>query len=162
VAISAQDLLHLRACVALAREAFEAGDDPFGSILVDASGGVLRTDRNRAGSGDETQHPEFELARWSAELSPEERAGCTVYTSGEHCPMCSAAHAWMGLGRIVYAGSSRQLSEWRTSWGLPPGPVAVLSINAVAPDLPVDGPAPELEEELQALHRAAYERGLGN
>ena len=159
MAISAQDLLHLRACVALAREALEAGDDPFGSILVNAAGVVLRTDRNRAGSGDETQHPEFELARWSAALSPKERAGCTVYTSGEHCPMCSAAHAWMGLGRIVYAGSSAQLTQWRSSWGLPPGPVAVLPINAVAPELPVDGPAPELEEELKALHRAAYERG---
>lgn len=158
MAISAQDLLHLRACVALAREAFEAGDDPFGSILVDASGAVLRADRNRAGLGDETQHPEFELARWSAVLSPEERSGCTVYTSGEHCPMCSAAHAWMGLGRIVYAGSSTQLAQWRASWGLPPGPVAVLPISAVALELPVDGPAPELEEELKALHRAAYER----
>ena len=160
MAISAQDLLHLRACVALAREAFEAGDDPFGSILVDASGAVLRVrPQPRRLGGDETQHPEFELARWSAVLSPEERAGCTVYTSGEHCPMCSAAHAWMGLGRIVYAGSSTQLSEWRSLVGLPPGPVAVLPITAVAPDLPVDGPAPELEEELQALHRAAYERG---
>jgi tRNA(Arg) A34 adenosine deaminase TadA len=156
--ISEQDLVHLRACVVLAREALEAGDDPFGSILVDASGAVLRADRNRAGSGDETQHPELELARWSAALSPQERAGCTVYTSGEHCAMCSAAHAWMGLGRIVYAGSSTQLSQWRASWGLPPGPVAVLPISAVAPGLPVDGPAPELEEELRALHRAAYER----
>ena len=27
--------------------------------------------------------------------------------------MCSAAHAWMGLGRIVYAGSStEQLGGW--------------------------------------------------
>ena len=33
-------------------------------------------------------------------------AACTVYTSGEHCPMCSAAHAWVGLGRIVYAVSA--------------------------------------------------------
>ncbi|WP_028650828.1 nucleoside deaminase [Nocardioides halotolerans] len=160
MAISEQDLTHLRACVELAREAFDAGDDPFGSVLVDAAGAVLRTDRNRAGSGDETQHPEFELARWSARLPPDERAGCTVYTSGEHCPMCSAAHAWMGLGRIVYAGSSEQLSQWRASWGLPAGPVAVLPINTVAPGLPVDGPAPELEEELRALHRAAYARSL--
>ncbi len=158
MAISAQDLAHLRSAVALAREALEAGDDPFGSLIVAADGTVLRTARNRAGSGDETQHPELELAQWSAELSPDDRAGCTVYTSGEHCPMCSAAHAWMGLGRIVFAGASEQLAAWRTSWGLPPGPVAVLPISVVAPALPVDGPAPELEEELRALHRAAYER----
>jgi tRNA(Arg) A34 adenosine deaminase TadA len=158
VSISEQDLTHLRSALTLAREAFDAGDDPFGSLLVDAAGTVLRTARNRAGGGDETQHPELELAQWSATLSPEERAHCTVYTSGEHCAMCSAAHAWMGLGRIVYAGSSEQLAAWRATWGLAPGPVAVLPINVVAPGLPVDGPAPELEEELRALHRAAYER----
>ena len=158
MAVSEQDLVHLRACVALAREALEAGDGPFGTVLVDADGTVLWSGRNHDGGGDETQHPELAVAQWSARLAPEVRAGCTVYTSGEHCPMCSAAHAWMGLGRIVYAGSSTQLSEWRASWGLPPGPVAVLPINVVAPDLPTDGPAPELEEELKALHRAAYER----
>ena len=31
--------------------------------------------------------------------------------------MCAAGHAWVGLGRIVYATSSAQLSEWRAEWG---------------------------------------------
>src|SRR3712207_7274778 len=39
----------------------------------------------------------------------------TVYTSGEHCPLCAAAHAWVGLGRIVYASSSVQLTAWLRS-----------------------------------------------
>ncbi len=68
----------LRRCVDLAREALEAGDDPFGSVLVDAGGAIVREERNRAGAGDETQHPELALARWSASLSPEERAAATV------------------------------------------------------------------------------------
>jgi len=159
MAVSEQDLVHLRACVALAREAYEAGDQPFGSILVDPDGQVLRTARNHAGDGDETQHPEFELAQWSFTLPPELRAGSTVYTSGEHCPMCSAAHGWMRLGRIVYALSSEQLTSWRKEWGATELVVNVLPIKAVAPHVPVDGPAPELEEELRELHRAAYERG---
>jgi tRNA(Arg) A34 adenosine deaminase TadA len=158
VAISEQDLVHLRACVALAREAFEAGDGPFGTVLVDADGTVLWTGRNHDGGGDETQHPELAVAQWSARLAPEVRAGCTVYTSGEHCPMCSAAHGWMGLGRIVYALSSDQLLQWREEWGSPPTPVAALPIEHVVPSLTVDGPAPELEDELRALHRAAHER----
>ena len=73
--------------------------------------------------------------------------------------MCSAAHGWMGLGRIVYAVSSEQLLGWRQAWGATELVVNVLPINAIAPHVPVDGPAPELEEELRALHRAAYERG---
>ena len=72
--------------------------------------------------------------------------------------MCSAAHAWVGLGRIVYAASTAQLTEWRQGWGLPAGPVTPLPINAIAPDLPVAGPAPELADELRALHQARVER----
>jgi tRNA(Arg) A34 adenosine deaminase TadA len=156
------DLRHLRRCVALAREALEAGDDPFGSLLVDGGGAVRREERNRAGAGDETQHPELALAQWSATLTAEERAACTVYTSGEHCPMCSAAHAWMGLGRLVYAGSADQLAGWRAEWGQPEGPVRVLPVRDVAPGLPVDGPAPELEDELRELHHRAALRVLGD
>ncbi len=158
--ITEKDLARLGRCVELAREAFEDGDEPFGSLLVDPDGKVLHEDRNRTAGGDQTRHPEFELARWSAENVPADvRAACTVYTSGEHCPMCSAAHAWVGLGRIVYAASSAQLTEWRRGWGLPEGVVVPLSITEVAPGLPVAGPAPELEEELRELHRQAAQRG---
>jgi len=30
-------------------------------------------------------------------MTPAERLQATVYTSGEHCPMCAAAHGWAGL-----------------------------------------------------------------
>lgn len=157
--LTPEDLGHLRRCVELAREAFDDGDEPFGSVLVDPDGAVLHEDRNRTADGDQTRHPEFELARWAAaNVAPDERSACTVYTSGEHCPMCSAAHAWVGLGRIVYAGSTAQLTEWRQGWGLPAGPVMPLPINAVAPGLPVAGPAPELADELRELHRRCAER----
>ena len=150
-----RDLTHLRRCVELAREALDAGDEPFGSVLVDAYGVVCAEDRNRTAGGDQTRHPEFELARWSAtNLTPEERAGATVYTSGEHCPMCSAAHGWVGLGRIVYVASTDQLGRWRAELGLTdPSPVNPLPVNAVAPGVVVEGPAPELEDEIHELHR---------
>src|SRR4051795_5189852 len=131
--IADADLRHLRRCVELAGEALAAGDQPFASLLVDGAGVVRREERNRAGAGDETQHPELSLARWSASLTPEERATSTVYTSGEHCPMCATAHAWMGLGRIVYAVSAAQLSGWLAGWGVPPGRVLPLAVNEVAP-----------------------------
>jgi tRNA(Arg) A34 adenosine deaminase TadA len=154
--LTPDDLTHLRRCVDLAREALDADDEPFGSVLVDPDGVVLREDRNRTAGGDQTRHPELELARWAAaNVAEDVRPSCTVYTSGEHCPMCSAAHAWVGLGRIVYAVSTAQLSEWRGGWGLPAGPVLPLSINEVAPGVPVAGPAPELADELLALHRRA-------
>ena len=151
--MDAIDLRHLRRCVDLAEEALDAGDEPFGSVLVSGDGVVLAEDRNRIADGDSTRHPEFALARWAAEkMRPEDRPAATVYTSGEHCPMCSAAHAWVGLGRIVYAASSEQLTEWLADLGLPAPPVRPLPIREVAPGVPVDGPSPELSERVHRLH----------
>ncbi|UPO77887.1 nucleoside deaminase [Arthrobacter sp. Helios] len=147
------ELNHLRRCAELARAAWEDGDEPFGSLLVDSDGKVLFEDRNRVKDGDATRHPEFEIARWAAEhQTPAERAASTVYTSGEHCPMCAAAHGWVGLGRIVYAASGAQLSEWLTEWGVPAVPVANLPITAVVPGAETAGPVAQLRDEMRALH----------
>ena len=159
MALDEVDLGHLRRCVELAREGLADGDEPFGSVLVDADGVVRFEDRNRVKDGDETRHPEFEIARWSANhLTPDERAASTVYTSGEHCPMCAAAHAWVGLGRIVYATSSAQTGAWLAEWGIPAAPVAALPITTVAPGIPVDGPVPEFADEVRDLQRRRFGR----
>jgi tRNA(Arg) A34 adenosine deaminase TadA len=152
---SLRDLPHLRRCVELAAEAVAAGDHPFGSVLVAGDGRVLAEDRNRENTmGDATRHPEIELARWAAaNMTAEQRAAATVFTSGEHCPMCAAAHAWVGLGRIVYVSSSQQLITWLAEFGIPASPVIPLAINQVAPGLVVQGPVPGLDEEVHDLHR---------
>ena len=158
--VSEAELKHLRRCVELATEALDSGDEPFGSVLVGADGTVLAEDHNRVAAGDRTRHPEFELARWSAaRLTPEERAAATVYTSGEHCPMCAAAHGWVGLGRIVYVASSEQLSTWLGELGAPAPPVRPLPIQEVAPGVLVEGPVPELADEVRALHRRFHHAG---
>jgi tRNA(Arg) A34 adenosine deaminase TadA len=163
MSVSETDLAHLRRCVELAAEAVDAGDEPFGSLLVDAAGEVRFEDRNRVAGGDRTRHPEFAIARWAAEhLTPEERAAATVYTSGEHCPMCAAAHAWVGLGRIVFATSSDQLAAWRADWGLPAGPVATLPIATVAPGVPTTGPVEEMAAAVRDLHRRAGPSSAGS
>ncbi|MBQ0826901.1 nucleoside deaminase [Streptomyces tagetis] len=154
MAVKDTELTYLRRCVELAAEALEAGDEPFGSVLVGADGTVLAEDHNRVASGDRTRHPEFELARWAAaHMSEPERAAATVYTSGEHCPMCAAAHAWVGLGRIVYVASSAQLAGWLDELGVGRPPVRTLPVGEVAPDVVVEGPVPELTAEIRALHR---------
>jgi tRNA(Arg) A34 adenosine deaminase TadA len=153
---SPEDLPHLRRCVELAAEAVDAGDYPFGSVLVAGEDGrILAEERNRENTmGDATRHPEFELARWAAaNMTAWERAAATVFTSGEHCPMCSAAHAWVGLGRIVYVSSSEQLVAWLGELGLPPLAVTPLPISQVAPGLVVQGPVPGLDQEVRELHR---------
>lgn len=152
--ISETDIGHLRRCVELAREAVEAGDEPFGSVLVSKDGKVLAEDRNRINTtSDGTRHPEFALARWAAEnMGAGERLDATVYTSGEHCPMCAAAHGWVGLGRIVYASSSEQLGQWLAAMGRSSSPVRGIAIKDILTDAVVEGPVDELAEEVRALH----------
>jgi tRNA(Arg) A34 adenosine deaminase TadA len=154
------DAAHLERCVELAEAALEASDDPFGSVLVSRAGSVLAEDHNHeTTAADPTAHPELALARWAVlNLPPDERAAATVYTSGEHCPMCAAAHGWVGLGRIVFAASSAQLAGWRAEWGLPPSPVAVLSITDVVPGLEVTGPVSPFDQRMRAIHERAARR----
>ena len=159
--ISATDETHLRRCVELATQALENGDDPFGSVLVDADGEVLAEAVNReATAADPTAHPELELVHWAiAHLTPEQRASSTVYTSGEHCPMCAAAHGWAGLGRVVAAASSAQLAGWRAEWGLPAGPVAPLPLATVAPEVGVTTPVAPFDAWMREVHLRARWRG---
>ncbi|SHE45872.1 Cytidine and deoxycytidylate deaminase zinc-binding region [Modicisalibacter ilicicola DSM 19980] len=155
--IDKSEMQHLRRCVELATEALEAGDEPFGSVLVSGDGKVLAEDRNRIAGGDATRHPEFFLARWAAEhMTPEERAQATVYTSGEHCPMCAAAHGWVGLGRIVYVSSSEQLTVWLTDLGVALPPVRPLPIQDIAPGVAVEGPIAGLDKQVRDLHRRLH------
>lgn len=155
--ITEEDLKYLRRSVELAKTALEKNDEPFGSVLVDQNGDVLFEDHNRVSSGDYTQHPEFAIARWAANnMTEKEREQATVYTSGEHCPMCSAAHAWAGLGRIVYASSSEQLVEWFKELGVKPSRVRSLPIQDIIRDTEVDGPVPELADEVYKLHQQFY------
>ncbi|MEW2359013.1 nucleoside deaminase [Spirillospora sp. NPDC029432] len=149
---------HLERCAELAEQALDAGEEPFGSVLVGGDGTVLAEDHNRTVSkGDQTAHPEFELARWAAaNMTAAERAAATVYTSGEHCPMCSAAHGWVGLGRIVYAASSAQLAAWLAEFGVAPGPVRAIPAQDVAPGVTVEGPVPELGDRMRELHRRRF------
>jgi len=156
--IDESELVFLERAVELAEQALEAGDGPFGTVLV-LDGRILFEDRNRNSlgpHGDETRHPEFEAARWAAaNLRPEERPRAVTYTSTEHCPMCGAAHGWVGLGRIVYATSGEQIGAWRRSWGWPEPPVTAVPVDELVPGIRVDGPVPQLEERLRSLHERA-------
>ena len=154
--LSNDDMAFLEMAVDLAEEAVNAGDEPFGSVLVVDGHWVFR-DHNRVSGGDHTRHPEFAIARWAAEnLTPSQRADAVVYTSGEHCAMCAAAHGWVGLGRIVYATSTQQLGEWLAELGVAPSRVAPLPITDVVPGLQVEGPAPLLSERVRELHRRCH------
>lgn len=156
--ITEDDKKYLKRSVELAREALDTGNSPFGSLLVSEEGEILFEDHNRDADGDQTRHPEYAIAKWAAEnLSAAERKSSIVYTSGEHCSMCSSAHALAGLGRIVYASSSAQLRAWQKERGITErSALKGLSIEEVINDTEIDGPDEELSEQVKQLQLEYY------
>lgn len=162
--VLATDYPYLEQCLILAKVAYDAGDEPFGSVLVNEQGEVIFSSRNRAKEISPLAHPEYDIAQWAVQhLSIAERKSARVYTSGEHCPMCSAAHAWAGLGGIVYLSSAQQLSEWRALAGLHTSVINFHPIQDIIPGIELRGPGEgELLEEIKQLQISAAKRQLNN
>jgi tRNA(Arg) A34 adenosine deaminase TadA len=144
-----RDITHLRRCLELARTARDGGNEPFGSLLVNADGTVLAERMNTVGNGDVTGHPELALAAWaSVHLTAAERAAATLYTSCESCAMCATGQYWAGVGRLVFAVSGEQLVEI-----VPPDGPRVLRLSSRdvfargTAVVEVEGPCPELADE---------------
>ena len=107
------DLRLLRAAIALSARARERGNEPYGALLGDADGNVcLEAENTQVTDRDCTGHAELNLIREaSRRFESGALARCTVYASGEPCPMCAGAIYWSGVGRIVYALSVHSMAE---------------------------------------------------
>lgn len=153
-----QDISFLNRCLELAEEALNAGDKPFGSILVSENGEVWAEARNRVNEKNLLAHPEYELANWALNnLTLDQRKKSTLYTSGEHCAMCAGAHAWSEIGTVVYISSGKQLSEWLQELNIPEAPIQFLPIQHIVKNILVKGPANgELLERIRQLHFRYY------
>lgn len=131
----------MRRALELARESIDAGDRPFGSVLV-LDGEIVAEARNTVYTEDDvTAHPELKLARWAgAELSESERRETTMYTSTAPCEMCSGAIARVGLGRVVYSTSISEITEiLETDTGKLSSEILEPNTSLVGPLLPEHG-----------------------
>lgn len=102
----------LARAVELALLNVEAGGRPFGSVIVRdgalVAEGVNRTEQD----GDPTAHAELVALREAARtLGSPRLSGCTVYASGEPCPMCQAACLLAGVERVVFAAEESQAAR---------------------------------------------------
>ncbi len=99
------DLDHLRTAIAVSREASRRGDGPYGATLVDAQGEILlRAGNTQVTERDCTAHAEINLLRAATRrFDAEILADCTLYASGEPCPMCAGAIYWSNVRRVVFA-----------------------------------------------------------
>ena len=102
--VDERDTDHLRRAIALAREAREEGNAPFGAVLVGEDGRVLAEGRNTVNTErDVTGHAETNLMRKVWRLQDADTpAASTLYASGEPCAMCAGAMIQARIARLVY------------------------------------------------------------
>lgn len=141
----------------VAKRAVESGNNPFGALLTDANGEVLMEQGNAEhDTGDATAHAEMVLAsRASRAYDRKMLRSCTLYTTCEPCPMCTGAIYWTNIGRIVYGVSEKRLLELTGSdeknptFSMGAAPV----IAAGQKEIALEGPFPEVEQEISELHK---------
>ena len=112
--MDADDLRLLRMAIDVAQRARDAGNHPFGAVLVSASGEVLLEAENTVTTErDVTGHAELNLVRLaSGRYEMDELAETTLYSSTEPCAMCAGGIDWSGIGRVVYALAESSLGEF--------------------------------------------------
>ena len=153
------ELKFLKHCLSLAEEALDAGDQPFGSILVNADNEIIAEARNRINEKNVLAHPEIELAEWAMEnLSLEERRRTKMYTTGEHCPMCAGAHSWAEIGSLYFLSSAKQLGTWLNEFGVDSAPIEFIPIEKIIKNVIIKGPAKgEIVKEIKQMHKRYYQ-----
>jgi tRNA(adenine34) deaminase len=95
-----------------ARIALQAGDQPFGSVIV-RDGEVISRGHNTVNSSfDPTAHAETDLIRKTAIAQKSSSLeGCTLYTSCDPCPMCAGAMLFSGISTVVIGARSEALAR---------------------------------------------------
>ena len=87
-----------------AKKGIESGDGgPFGAVIV-KEGEIIACGHNEViGSNDPTAHAEMLVIRKaSAVLEHFSLKGCTLYATGEPCPMCFSAIQWAHIDKVYY------------------------------------------------------------
>lgn len=108
----------LRQALELARENAVKGGRPFGAVIV-KDGKVIATGVNEIHTtNDPTSHAELNAIRQaSAGLGTPRLDGCSVYASGQPCPMCLAAMHMTGIADVTYAYSNAEGEPFGLSSG---------------------------------------------
>jgi tRNA(Arg) A34 adenosine deaminase TadA len=101
----------LRQAIALARQAREAGNHPFGALLA-VDGRVVMTALNTVHTAkNPTAHAEANLIdRALAALPIETVRRGVLYSSCEPCAMCTGKIYWAGIRSVVYALATEELA----------------------------------------------------
>lgn len=106
VSMAENDELLMRAALAEARAAAEAGEVPIGAVAV-IGGEIVARGQNRVlRNCDPTAHAEVVALRTAAQAVGNYRLlECELYVTLEPCAMCAGAMIHARLGRLVYGAA---------------------------------------------------------
>jgi tRNA(adenine34) deaminase len=94
-------------CIALARSAFDHGNEPFGSVIVRDGEVIAEAENTVLTDFDPTAHAEANaIRRACGKLRSLDLSNCTVFASAEPCWSCAAAIRRTGISRVVYAANT--------------------------------------------------------
>ena len=141
----------VRAAIREAVTAKDAGNPPFGAVLVAPDGTVMGRAGNTEGrTGDCTGHAETNLVRSaSQQYEADQLQEATLYASTEPCAMCAGAIFWARIGRVVFGLRAERHYEMKGEAGRQ----LHLSCREVLDrgNHPVEVVGPVLEEEAAAV-----------
>ncbi|HEY1081681.1 MAG TPA: nucleoside deaminase [Prosthecobacter sp.] len=102
-----EDNRFLYEAIELARGNIAKGGRPFGAVVV-KNGEIIATGVNEIlSTNDPTAHAELTAIRAASQkLGSPDLNGCSVYASGQPCPMCMAAMRMAGIHNVAYAHSN--------------------------------------------------------
>lgn len=102
--------------IALAFDNVAQGGRPFGAVVV-KDGKIIASGVNRMQADcDPTAHAELLALRAAGQALQSPRLeGCSVYASGQPCPMCFAAMRMSGVDSIMFAYSNEQAEPYGLS-----------------------------------------------
>ncbi len=156
----------LRIAIRLAQQARDAGEDPFGAVLVRGGAVVFQAHDRSIELCDPTAHVELQIIREYCQAQHTmSLEGYTLYCSAEPCLMCAGAIHWARISRVVFSVSQAMLQQ--ISGGKPKPSAASLintgnrTVDVIGPVLPKEGLAVFKDYTFVSKTQRVKERLLG-
>lgn len=106
----------LAEAIALAFDNIKEGGRPFGAVVVKDGRIVARGVNRMLADNDPTGHAEMLALRAAGKALQSPRLdGCSIYASGQPCPMCLAAIRMAGIKDVTFAYSNAQAEPYGLS-----------------------------------------------
>jgi tRNA(adenine34) deaminase len=150
------DLSRMQHAMALAAQAWQAGEVPVGAVVCNDAGDVIGEGANRPiGNSDPTAHAEIQALRAAcAAVGNYRLPGATLYVTLEPCAMCMGAMLHARLARVVFGAPDPKT-------GACGGVIDLAAVTALNHHTAVQGGllADECAQQLRAFFRERREAG---